>query len=181
VNAHVLRGLQTAGKGELETALDDLVAALDYPTNLGVDRPTKDPKASRTEYHIGITLEALGNSDEAKTHFENAANNDVGGTEFRYEKGRAHAKLGHTDEAQKLFDALIADGTKQRDEGAKVDFFAAFGEKTSHNKQMAQAHFLIALGHLGKGEIEAANAAFTEALTFDPNHLWAGVYAKTAQ
>ncbi|MCC6488216.1 MAG: tetratricopeptide repeat protein, partial [Candidatus Hydrogenedentes bacterium] len=173
VNAYTLRGLAAMGRGDAQSAQGDFTAALDYPANLGVDRPLQDPPVARTEYLLGLACEAAGNADAAKEHFQKAAGSDVQATEFRYHKARALQKLGSSAEAEPLFDALIADGTKQLDEGAKVDFFAAFGEKVSHDKTMAQAHYLLALGYLGKGESEKAAEAFQEALKADPNHLWA--------
>lgn len=173
VNAHSLRGLAAMRRGDAQSALADFTAALDYPANLGVDRPVQVPQAARTEFLIALASEAAGNEENARVHYHNAAGVDAQATEFRYHKARAMQKLGSAGDATALFDALIADGAKLLAEGAKVDFFAAFGEKQSHDTAMAQAHYVMALGHLGKGDRDKASAAFEQALQLNPNHLWA--------
>ncbi len=172
VNARILRGLAALHRNNVDAGLADLVAALDYPANLGVDRPGTDPKAARTEYLIGLACESKGDAGQAQTHFETAAGTDVQTTDYRYYKGQALRKLGKDADAQALFDALIADGTKELEEGGNVDFFAAFGEKVSHDKRMANAHYTIGLGLLGKEQTDEAGDHFAETLKLDPNHLW---------
>jgi Tfp pilus assembly protein PilF len=54
-----------------------------------------------------------------------------------------------------------------------MDFFAKFGEKKSAQVQMADARYLIGLGHLGKGEQEKAREQFEKAVELDLDHVWA--------
>ena len=101
---------------------------------------------------------------------------DVGGSEFRYHKGRAMAQLGRADEAKALFDGLAADGAAQQAQGGEVDFFMKFGERQAQGQRLARAHYLAGLGALGHDDLTAARDQFEKALQANPNHLWARVY-----
>ena len=176
VEAHLLRGHSRLAAGDPQAARQDFVAALDYPENLGVDRPLHDPKVARTEYWLGTACARLGDADEARTHYELAAAQDAGSTEFRFHKGQALMELGKEAEAVPLFEALLADGKKQIEEGGSVDFFAKFGERQSAQAQLAQAHYLAGLGYLGLSNKEEALGEFKKALENNSDHLWARVY-----
>ena len=175
VEAHTLRGKEALQAGQAQEAVRDLEAALEYPKNLGVDRPLQDPPAARTHLLIASAYEALGDAQNARAHLEEAAKIEVGGSEFRYHKGQALAKLGKTEEAKALFDALLTDGTAQLEKGGPVDFFMKFGQKQARGMQMAQAHHLAGLGALGAGDVAKAKEHFEAALKENPNHLWARV------
>ena len=175
VEAYVLRGMAALKNGQAQDALRDFEAALDYPANLGIDRPLNDPPATRTHLLIAEACEALGDAAKARAHLEEAAKIDVGGSEFRYHKGQALAKLGNAPEAKALFGALAADGAAQLEQGGPVDFFMKFGEKQARGTQMAQAHYLAGLGALGSGDTANAKQHFEQALKENPNHLWARV------
>jgi TolA-binding protein len=56
-----------------------------------------------------------------------------------------------------------------------VDFFAKFGEREAAEKRHAEAHYVMGLGYLGKGDLVEAGEAFESALKLNPNHLWAGI------
>ena len=73
-------------------------------------------------------------------------------------------KLGRADEADELFDGLIR---------YAEETLAKEGERT------AEAHYLMGLGHLGKGEQQAAQRAFEEALNAQPDHMKARRVLKT--
>lgn len=173
VEAHTLRGLQRLKAGLPDEALADFRAALEYPKNLGVDRPAQDPPAARTHLLIARAYEALDQPERAAEHLKKAADTPAAASEFRYHKGQALAKLGKAEEAKALFDALAADGAAQAESGGAVDFFMKFGERQSRSSRVAQAHYLAGLGALGNGDAAGAKAAFAKALELDPNHLWA--------
>lgn len=175
VEARLLRGYQALKAGQAEKALPDLEAALDYPANLGIDRPLNDPPAARTHGLIAVACEALNKPDQARGHWEEAAKVDPGASEFRYFKGQALAKLGKAEEAKALFDALIADGAAQIEKGGAVDFFQKFGEKQTRAMQAAQAYYLRGLGEQGNGDLPKAKEDFDAALKANPNHLWARI------
>jgi Tfp pilus assembly protein PilF len=62
------------------------------------------------------------------------------------------------------------------DATAEMDFFAKFGERQSAVNRRAQAHYLLGLSLLGRGEKEKAKTEFMKALDLDINHLWAKYY-----
>ena len=175
VEAHTLRGKQALAAGNAQAALADFQAALEYPANLGVDRPLHDPPAARTHLLVAAAHEALGNEPQAREALEQAAATDVGGSEYRYDKGVALAQLDKPGEAKKLFDALETSGRNQLEKGGEVDFFMKFGEKQAHSQKMARAHYLLGLGALGNGDAARAREHFTKALEENPNHLWARI------
>jgi tetratricopeptide (TPR) repeat protein len=175
VEARVLRGMAALKAGQAREALGDFQAALDYPANLGVDRPPNDPPAARTHFLIAAAYETLGDAEKARAGLEESAKIDVGGSEFRYYKGQALARLGQAEAAKALFDALSADGAAQLEKGGPTDFFMKFGEKQAHGVQMAQAHYLAGLGALGNGDPAKAKEHFEAALKENPNHLWARI------
>lgn len=168
-----MRGSKLLKVAQPEEALREFQAALEYPENLGVDRPAQDPPAARTHLFIAAAYEAINDPQNAAEHLDLAANTEAGGSEFRYHKGQALAKLGKTAEAKGLFDALANDGAAQLESGGTVDFFTKFGEKQARNTRLAQAHYLAALGALGNGDTDNARASFQKALELNPNHLWA--------
>jgi tetratricopeptide (TPR) repeat protein len=173
VDAHILRGMQRLNAKDKDHALEDFNAGLTYPPNLGVDPPLSDPQAARAQYLIGLAYSAKGDAATAKQHFKTAADTEVGGSEFRYHKGLAMQGVGRAEEAKALFDALIADGNREIESGGTVDFFAKFGERESKAVQVAQAHYLVALGRIGLGEIAGGIEELNAALKINPNHLWA--------
>ncbi|HNR32442.1 MAG TPA: DUF5107 domain-containing protein [Candidatus Hydrogenedentes bacterium] len=178
VEALVLRGMSRLDAGQPADALADFLAALEYPANLGVDRPPHDPQAARTHLLIADAHDALGDAASARAALEAGAAIDVGGSEFRFHKGRALARLGRAEEAKTLFDDLASDGAAQLAKGGEVDFFMKFGERQAHGQRMARAHYLAGLGALGHGDDAAAREQFEKALEANPNHLWARVFLR---
>ncbi len=173
VEAYILRGMESLKAGQAQDAVHDFQAALEYPENLGVDRPVQDPPAARTYLLLTSAYEKLGDIQNAHKHLEEAVKIEVAGTEFRYHKGQALAKSGKIQEAKALFDGLLADGMAQLESGGSVDFFMKFGEKQARGVQRAKAYYLAGLGALGNGDITRAKELFEDALKENPNHLWA--------
>jgi Tfp pilus assembly protein PilF len=54
-----------------------------------------------------------------------------------------------------------------------VDFFGIFGTSQSPTVQAAEAHYLIGLGQLGKGNRAAARQELQQAVQGNPTHLGA--------
>jgi len=70
--AHIGRGLERYERGDLQGAMDDLEAALQYPRNVGVGRSyfAQDSKAL---YWAGIVAEKLGDEGKARGYWEEGA------------------------------------------------------------------------------------------------------------
>ena len=64
-------------------------------------------------------------------------------------------------------------GNKALEAGSDIDYFAKFGQKRSSRFRLADAHYLIGLGNLGKGETAKAQVEFQAVLGLNVNHLGA--------
>ena len=174
VDAHLLRGQQHSKAGRYAEALKDYAACREYPDRFETGRPRRDAaKAAQIYYFLGTAHEALRDGAKARQHFEQATRARAGWTEAQYYQALAYRKLGQDARAAEVFDGLIRSGKERLEAPAKVDFFAKFGFQQSDRTAKAQGHFLIGLGHLGKGEQTQAKAALEKAVELDPNHLGA--------
>jgi tetratricopeptide (TPR) repeat protein len=173
VDAHLLRGEESFKAKRYDDARKDFEAALEYPENLEVGRPARDARALEICYFIGAAHEALGHPERAKQFYEKSVPELYGRSEIGYYQGLALRKLGRAAEAAELFEGLVSFGKDRLAASPGLDFFAKFGEKKSERNRLAEAHYLIGLGHLGKGEKGEAKAEFEQALKVNPNHTWA--------
>jgi tetratricopeptide (TPR) repeat protein len=177
-DAHVLRGESEFKAGKYEEALKDYEASLEYPENLEVGRPYHETKLPQVDYLMGLTYEKLGDTTKARESFQQAVA-DLGGKrrreqpEMLYYQGLAAQKLGQTTEATQIFDKLIAMGNKSLAAGSDIDYFAKFGQQRSSRFRLADAHYLIGRGNLGKGETAKAKGEFRAVLGLNVNHLGA--------
>jgi tetratricopeptide (TPR) repeat protein len=156
---------------QLDAARKDFLAAMEFPERLETAKPEGvRGKMVPALYFLGLTLEAGGKPQEARGCFERAASGHGEG-DVRYYQALAMRKLGRTQEADRAMDGLVRAGQDglQRAEG--MDFFAKFGTRQSPTEQKARAHYLIGLGHLGKGRTEDAKKAFQAALALNAAHL----------
>ena len=172
VDAHLLRGKERFKDKRYREALEDYEKALEYPENLEVGRPQCDEKFCQIYFLIGAAHEALGNAQQAREFFEKAAATEGRQSEFTYYKGLALKKLGLENQANEIFDEL----TKFEEPNLTVRFFAKFDEKQAQNIKMAEIHYMLGLGYLGKGMQIRAKIQFEKTIELKPNHLWAKVY-----
>jgi len=175
MNAYLLKGNREFRAGRYQQALQDYEASLLYPTNLEVGQPYRQPRRAEVDYLMGIAQEKLGNSAKSQELFRDAvaSHSRFLSPEMEYYQGLAALKLGQNAKAQQLFDNLIARGQKMLAGNSESGFFAKFGSGQSERHRMADAHYLIGLGNLGKGTSEKAREEFQQALKVDINHLGA--------
>ena len=171
VDAHLLRGHRAFDRGDYRAALSDYSAAALYPDRFEMGEPYDDGRAAEVYLNIGRAHEALGDAEKAKAAFERALKKDKKGTSLAYYQGLALRKLGQEDKATALFDGLIRVGKEILAGGAGMGFFDKFGEKQAEPVRMAQAHYAIALGLLGKGNASEAKGELEAAVGLNPNHL----------
>lgn len=176
MDAYLLKGDQEFRAGRYQEAEKDYEASLLYPENLEVGQPYREPRLVQVDYLMGIAEEKLGNTSKSEQLFQQAAAPESWrkSSAMEYYQGLAALKLGQNNEAARLFSNLIARGESMLAGGSKESLFAAkFGRGQSERYQLANAHYLIGLGDLGKGATAKARGEFLQALKIDINHLGA--------
>ena len=105
VDAHLLRGWEHSREGNMQAALEDYLAALEYPENMMVAEPYRGGRSAQVHYFIGTTYEKLGDREKAKDHYTRAASKrqHQGLSEIHFYRALALHKLGKNEEAAKLF------------------------------------------------------------------------------
>jgi tetratricopeptide (TPR) repeat protein len=175
VDAHLLRGLSRLKQNQPKAALEDFLAAAEYPENLSVGRPKNDSLAPQIAYYAARACEAMGDAEQAKQYDTKAADRRGGRqqSDARFYQAMSLKKLGRDSETQGIFDDLIKTGKERLAQGEAADFFAKFGERETPQARQASAHYLIGLGYLGKGDKDAARAEFATAAKLNVSHVWA--------
>jgi tetratricopeptide (TPR) repeat protein len=183
VDAHLLRGLTRLQQGDPKKALVAFMAASEYPENLSVGRPKNDRRAPQVAYYIGRAYERLADTDQAEQSYAKAADqkNTSRWPEARFYQALALRRLGRADEARRIFDELIRTGNERLARGEATDFFAKFGEQQTRQAQQASAHYILGLGHFGKGESDAARKEFETAAKLNVSHVWASAWLQGAE
>lgn len=176
VDAHLLRGMEFFSSGDHGRALEDFLSALEYPENLEVGKPVRGGGEPKALYLVGMALDASGEKEKARRYYEMAVEQERAWSELSFYQGMACRKLGRNEAASRIFSGLMRFARERMEEGADMDFFAKFGEKQAAGKRRAQAHYLLGLSYLGKGDANSAETEFERALALDPQHLWAEHY-----
>jgi tetratricopeptide (TPR) repeat protein len=175
VDAHLLEGIRFLEGKNPALAKEHFEKASEYPENLSVGRPKNDRRAPQVAYFAGLATEALGDLDTARLRYAKAADQKETSRwpETRFYQALCHAKLGHDQKAEEIFQQLIQSGKDQLVEGESTDFFAKFGEQATRRSRTARAHYLIGLGLLGLGNQDAARNQFDQATKMNRSHPWA--------
>jgi tetratricopeptide (TPR) repeat protein len=176
VDTHLLCGQEYFSDGDYQNALKHYQLALEYPENLEVGKPVRGGGEPRVHYFIGTANEALGDKGKAREHYEKSVEQERDWSELSFYQGISYQKLERKDDASRLFSGLMQFAKERLDATAEMDFFAKFGERQSAVNRRAQAHYLLGLSLLGRGEKEKAKTEFMKALDLDINHLWAKYY-----
>ncbi len=170
VDAHLLRGCSRLKDRQLEGALADFQAALEYPDNLEMGRPADGGRAPQVMYYVGRAMESLGRHDEAREAYSGAAASPRAGTPLAYYQAMALKRLGRTSETTLLVNGLLNAGEKMLSAEATADFFSKFGEERGQ-KHQSQGHYLLGLGLLGQDKLAEALEHFRQAVDMDMNNL----------
>jgi len=176
VDAHLLKGHTHFSAGRSDEALQSFSAALEYPENLEVGRPSGGGRAAQVYYFIGTVYESRGDMEKARKCYEDLVAMPYGLSEMSFYQGLAFQKLGQEEKAGQIFEDLAGLGERRLQADASLDFFAKFGERQSAIRRRAQAHYLLGLSHLGRENKEEARAQFKKALELNINHIWAKHY-----
>jgi tetratricopeptide (TPR) repeat protein len=173
VDAYLLKGYAHFTAGHIIEALQSFSSALEYPENLEVGRPYSGGRAAQVYYFIGTVYETIGDMEKARKYYKDLVAMLYGLSEMSYYQGLAFLKLGQEEKASQIFEDLVSLGKKRLQDATSLDFFAKFGERQSAIRRRAQAHHLLGLGYLGRGNKEEARAQFKKALELNINHIWA--------
>lgn len=160
-------------------------AAGSYPWNLGEGK-LQGAQENHIYYYLGTAYEKAGETRKAEECFEKASrglSEPVGAMyyndqppEMIYYQGAAMAKLGKMKEAYSRFNKLISYGEEHIFDDVKIDYFAVslpdllIFEEDLNVKNRIHCLFMMALGHLGKGNTEKAEDYFAQVLSLDKNH-----------
>lgn len=175
-------------KDNFAAAIEMLELAQVYPVNLGEG---KLPGARENDifYWLGCAYQGLGDLDKAREYWGKATvglaepsaamfYNDQQPDKIFYQ-GLAWKKLGDTNQAEQIFNKLLAYGTAHINDDVKIDYFAVslpdllIFEADLKERNMIHCKYISGLGHLGLQEFKRANSYFAEILNADAMHFGA--------
>jgi tetratricopeptide (TPR) repeat protein len=174
VDSHVLRAMDRIREGKYVQALEDLDAALLYPSNLEVGKPSNDGRGAQVWYTMGQAYEKSGKKKKANALYEKAAHTDNAPSELKYYQAMSLLKLGENQEADALFNQLIDQGNELIQRGTSVSGIG-IDEALSANQIMSDAYYLQALGKMGLNKEAEAKALLEKSLEAYRNNLWSKV------
>ncbi|MCB0115594.1 MAG: tetratricopeptide repeat protein, partial [Caldilineaceae bacterium] len=187
----VERARQAIDDARYADAVADLGAAQVYPPNLGEGK-LYGAQENHIFYHLGRAYAGMGNTQKAEDAWQRAA---VGLSEpssamfyndqppdMIFYQGLARRALGREDDARIIFRKLIDYGRAHMDDDVQIDYFAVslpdflvFDEDLQQRNRI-HCHYMMALGHLGLGETNAADAHFNAVLALRADHLGAQIH-----
>ena len=177
VDLHLLQGLKCLAEDRNEEALAHFKRADDYPVNQQIIRSSDYEKNAEIYYQTAVCLAVQGDMSEAEAYLKRARS-AVGENSALFYQGLTLEKLGDPKGARKKYDRLIELGTERMKDLDSVDFFAKFGDGGPEHRRIAEAHYLVGLGLLGKGDLEQAAQTLRKAIQYDVNHTWARFYLR---
>ena len=144
VFANMEKGKQALLEHHPDAAEASFRQALEYPENLGTGAPAH-PNTAEQMYWIGNALEAQGKSAEAKSAWQNAADQGKEKTNASaVYSALAYRKLGQAEQAQRLLQAAIQSASQPKP--TAEDYFAAgTAEQYSNHADQARKYFQQAL------------------------------------
>jgi tetratricopeptide (TPR) repeat protein len=175
VNTYTLKALGYLETGNYKSALKDLEAALLYPENLEVGKPNDDGRNALINFIMGEVYSKMGKKKSAQKYYTLSANTDNSSSDLKYYQGMSYLRLGEAENANKLFNKLIAEGDKLTKRGASVTGIGV-DEASSLNKTLSNAYYLQALGEKGLGKGNEAKKLFEKSLSIYKNNIWTRYY-----
>jgi tetratricopeptide (TPR) repeat protein len=121
----------------------------------------------------------LGRAEEAQQWWKKASEAQTGFRDMAYYRALALRRLGREPEAVSLLKQFLDFASRQLDAEVRIDYFATslpnflLFDDDLQKRNRAECLFLRGLAKLGLRRIEESAADFREALTLDPNHMWA--------
>ncbi len=172
--AHILLGQADLEAGRAAEALGHFQAALTYPENLGEGKRASASDAN-LYYYAGLAYEALGDVEQARNAFQQAAQAQRGFSPMTYYQALALRKLGDEATAHKRLEELRDFASQQLEAASRPSFYTSvpafvFYEEDARKPERIANTFLLGLAQLGLGNLTEAKAAFEQVLALDLNH-----------
>jgi tetratricopeptide (TPR) repeat protein len=163
-------------EGHAEAALGHLKRALDtYPEALGERKHPFWPDAD-IYYEVGLTKQALGDTDGAEAAFRRVLETREGEvSEAAIYRAKALRAMGRDAEAEAVLTTMLEKATAQLDEAAKQGFATSvpefvFAEADMETRRRIHLIYLIGLVQAELGQVTDARASFEELLKLAPGH-----------
>jgi tetratricopeptide (TPR) repeat protein len=159
VLANVKEALDLIGRKAYGPAASYLLAAKDYPKNLGTGRPAS-PVFSLQDYYLGLCSQSMGRKSEAVKFFQDTIKyGATGSPEAVYYQALALKQTGHEAEAKALLERM-----RNEAEGA-LD-----------KEETAPGFYQVALACRGLGDGVPAAKYFESAVKLDPSLRWTSLF-----
>jgi len=182
---HLELAKHAMAKENYQLALSLLEQAEIYPTNLGEGKLT-GAQENDTHYWKGVAWEMMNDSQKANDYYIKATKgisepvqaifyNDPQPDKIFYQ-GLAWIKLKNQNKAFELFQSLVDFGKKHIDDTVSIDYFAVslpdllVFDADLNLRNRIHCLYLMALGHLGLGDVQKAGELFDQILALDRNH-----------
>jgi tetratricopeptide (TPR) repeat protein len=163
--ANMMLALKSLLKNRIKVAEYHLTEAARQPDHMDVPVSRLGPVI---HYFKGVLKLWQDEVRSAKHAFKEAVKAESAGGELKYFAGLAYKALGSPQKAENLFRALLDRGEQQLNAEVKLDFFNPFARMNTESRQRSAAYYLKALGYLGLGQMDKADATFREAQKLNP-------------
>jgi tetratricopeptide (TPR) repeat protein len=184
---------QQLQRGDAAAAIPLLEQARSYPPNLGEGK-LFGALENNVLYYLGLAHDRLGQAERARACYQQAA---AGSSEpssplyyndqpahMLFYQGLALQQLGRGEQARSLFEKLLQYGLEHLQDEVRLDYFAVslpdflvFDEDLRRRNQ-AHCHYMQALGYLGLGLKEQAEASFASVLALSADHTGAHLHRR---
>jgi tetratricopeptide (TPR) repeat protein len=126
-------------------------------------------------YYMGEAYTQLGSNKKAKEAYQKSAQAENGRSMYDlvFYQAMSNERLGQVEESKQIFNDLVERARLQRDKGTDNTLVAVEEASATNNKAISNSYYLEALGNMGLGQQEEAQALLKEALKVYKNHLWA--------
>lgn len=181
-DAHLLEGLRLLDQGDAEAALRHFLRAAEYPENLSVGVPRRDPRAAQIAWTTAQAYRALGQEAKAREYLERAASAPAsrGWHEARFYQAMALRDLGQGGEADRIAAELEQQGNRLLEAEPEPDFFAKFGERETESSRLARAHFVRALARWVRQDRAGAKPELERSLGLNQGNAWVRYFLSRA-
>jgi tetratricopeptide (TPR) repeat protein len=172
--SHVLPGIMALEAGQLDEALKLFEEAREIPENFREGKRVDGfIETARVFYWLGRAWEALGNSEKAEMHYEQATRDQLAGIEMKYYAAAALRKLGRTSEANAMAAEMLDETEASIREAGSYAYFRS-GLMPSYlpyewdkkRKDMEALNLLRGLALLANDKPAEAENVFEEAVRY---------------